>query len=180
MNSSHWSVFCTSMLRADVTGSIFGFVKDKSQAVVAGAHVTVTNVETNLVKETTSGPDGEYRLLALPAGTYKVQASAPGFQDFETTGIDVKVNDRLKIDVLLEVGAVKQAVSVEANAVQVETETTQLGDVIETKKLLVAAAERAQLHRSAGAAGRRGAGDFGIHAAGSRRFRATSPPATYR
>ncbi len=125
-----------TMLRADVTGSIFGFVRDKSEAVVAGAHVTATNVETNLVKETTSGPDGEYRLLALPAGTYKVQASAPGFQDFTTTGIDVKVNDRLKVDLVLEVGTIKQAVSVEANAVQVETETTQMGDVIETKKLL--------------------------------------------
>ena len=124
------------MLRADVTGSIFGLVRDKSQAVVAGAHVTVTNVETNLVKETTSGPDGEYRLLALPAGQYKVQASATGFQDFQTTGIDVKVNDRLKVDVVLDVGTIKQAVSVEANAVQVETESTQLGDVIETKKLL--------------------------------------------
>src|ERR1700687_682310 len=123
-------------LRADVTGSIFGFVRDKSQAVVPGAHVTVTNVETNLVKETTSGPDGEYRLLALPAGSYKVQASASGFQDFLTTGIDVKVNDRLKVDITLEVETIKQAVSVEANPVQVETETTQLGDVIETKKLL--------------------------------------------
>ena len=129
-------VLCAAVLRADVTGSIFGFVRDKSQAVVAGAHVTATNVETNLVKETTSGPDGEYRLLALPAGTYKVQASASGFQDFETTGIDVKVNHRLKIDVVLEVGTIKQAVSVEANPVQVETESTQLGDVIETKKLL--------------------------------------------
>ena len=48
----------------------------------------------------------------------------------------MKVNDRLKIDVVLEVGTIKQAVSVEANAVQVETESTQLGDVIETKKLL--------------------------------------------
>ena len=48
----------------------------------------------------------------------------------------MKVNDRLKIDVVLEVGTIKQAVSVEANPVQVETESTQLGDVIETKKLL--------------------------------------------
>lgn len=123
-------------MRADVTGSIFGFVRDKSQAVVPGAHVTATNVETNLVKDAISGPDGEYRLLALPAGTYKVEATAPGFQNFSTTGIDVKVNDRLKVDIVLEVGEVKQAVSVEANPVEVETESTQLGDVIETKKLL--------------------------------------------
>jgi len=124
------------MLRADVTGSIFGFVKDKSQAVVAGAHVTATNIETNQVKETVSSPAGEYRILALPAGTYKIQASATGFQDFEGTGITLNVNDRLELDVVLEVGSVKQAVSVEANAVQVETESTQMGDVIDTKKLL--------------------------------------------
>jgi hypothetical protein len=128
---------CTiASLRADVTGSIFGFVRDKSQAVIAGAHVKATNVETNLIKETTSGSEGEYRLLALPAGTYKVEAGTAGFQDFAATGIDVKVNDRLKIEIVLQVGAFKQAVSVEANAVQVETENTQLGDVIETQKLL--------------------------------------------
>jgi hypothetical protein len=131
-----FALFCAALVHADVTGSIFGFVRDKSQGVVAGAKVTATNVETNLTKETTSGPDGEYRLLALPAGTYTVQASAAGFQDFTTTGIDVKVNDRLKVDVTLEVGSLKQAVIVEANSVQVETESTQLGDVIETKKLL--------------------------------------------
>ena len=130
------ALFSSVLVRADVTGSIFGLVRDKSQGVVAGAKVTATNVETNLTKETTSGPDGEYRLLALPAGTYKVEASAPGFQEFAVTGIDVKVNDRLKVDIALEVGSLKQAVVVEANTVQVETESTQLGDVIETKKLL--------------------------------------------
>ena len=122
--------------------------------------------ETNLVKETTSGPDGEYRLLALPAGTYKVTASATGFQDFEATGIDVKVNDRLKIDVVLEVGTIKQAVSVEANSVQVETESTQLGRCDRDQEAFVAAVERAQLHRSAGSAGWRDPSYFRIDPAG--------------
>ena len=48
----------------------------------------------------------------------------------------MKVNDQLRIDVTLEVGSVQQEVSVNANAVQVETESTQLGDVIESKKML--------------------------------------------
>ena len=130
------ATFSAAALHADVTGSIFGVVHDTSQAAVAGAHVVATNVETNLMKDAISGPDGEYRLLALPPGTYRVVANAPGFQDFVTTNIDLKVNDRLKVDVLLQVGSIKQDVSVEANAVQVETENTQLGDVIETKKLL--------------------------------------------
>ena len=116
----------------------------------------------------------------MPAGTYKVTAGATGFQDFETTGIDVKVNDRLKIDVVLEVGTIKQAVSVEANAVQVETESTQLGDVIETQEAAVAAVERAQLYRSAGSSGWRGSGHLRDRYSRTGRYPATFPPATFR
>src|SRR4029077_7414953 len=83
-----------------------------------------------------SAVDGSYRILALPAGTYKVTATASGFQQFTTTDIDVKVNDQLRIDVMLQVGSVQQEVNVSANAVQVETASTQLGDVIESKKIL--------------------------------------------
>jgi hypothetical protein len=93
-------------------------------------------VQTNFKQETISAADGSYRILALPAGNYKLTATAPGFQQFTTTGIDLKVNDQLRLDVTLEVGTVQQEVNVAANAVQVETESTQLGDVIDSKKML--------------------------------------------
>jgi hypothetical protein len=125
-----------NIARADVTGSILGTVRDRSGAVIVGARVSATNAETNFTKTTTTGPDGTYRVLALPAGIYKVVAEAQGFQLFTTTDIDVKVNDQLRIDVTLDVGTVQNQVSVEASSVQVETETTQLGDVIESKKML--------------------------------------------
>ncbi len=127
---------CSNVAFADVTGSILGVVKDSTQAVVAGATVVVTNVSTNLSQQTTSAIDGSYRFLALPAGTYKLTATAAGFQQYTTSDIDLKVNDQLRIDVALQVGSVQQEVNVTANAVQVETESTQLGDVIESKKLL--------------------------------------------
>src|SRR5271169_6264597 len=82
----------STVVRADVTGSILGVVHDKTQAVVSGVQIVATNSETNLTRDTTSGPDGSYRLLALPAGTYKVTATAAGFQQFVTTNVDVKVN----------------------------------------------------------------------------------------
>ena len=123
-------------LRADVTGSILGTVRDSSQAVVAGARIVATNTDTNLSRETVSGIDGSYRILALPAGRYNVTATASGFQQYTTTGIDVKVNDQLRIDVTLQVGSIQQEINVAANAVQVETASTQMGDVIETKKIL--------------------------------------------
>src|ERR1700687_1302623 len=129
-------IFSPTVLRADVTGSILGVVRDRTQAVVAGAHIVATNVQTNFKQETVSAADGSYRILALPAGNYKLTATAPGFQQFTTTDIDLKVNDQLRIDVILEVGTVQQEVNVSANAVQVETESTQLGDVIDSKKML--------------------------------------------
>src|SRR6266478_989009 len=101
-------LFSSNVLRADVTGSILGVVHDATQAVVAGAKIVATNVDTNLNRETTSAVDGSYRILALPAGTYKVTATASGFQQYTTTNIDVKVNDQLKIDIMLAVGSVQQ------------------------------------------------------------------------
>jgi hypothetical protein len=127
----------SSAVRADVTGSIQGVVRDRSLGAIAGARLTITNVETNLKYEEITGPDGSYRVLALPVGNYKLSASAGGFRNFVETGIVVKVNDQLQIDVTLDVGSVQQeVVKVEANAVQVQTENTQLGDVIDSKKML--------------------------------------------
>jgi hypothetical protein len=124
------------VLRADVTGSILGVVHDRSQAVIAGAKVVATNVETNFKQETISAGDGSFRLLALPAATYKLTVTASGFRTFNETGIVVKVNDELRFEVTLDVGTVTEEVNVEANAVQVQTENTQLGDVIDSKKML--------------------------------------------
>ena len=123
-------------LSADVTGSILGTVRDSSNAIVVGASIAATNTATNLTRQGVSDSNGEYHLLALPAGHYRVTAIARGFEQFVTTNIDLKVNDELRVDVSLKVGAVKEAVTVEANAVQVETESTQLGQVIGSKQIL--------------------------------------------
>jgi hypothetical protein len=129
-------IFSVPTLRADVTGSVLGVVHDSSGAVVSGAKIVATNVQTNLNQETVSGGDGAFRILALPAGTYKLTVTAAGFRTFTETGIEVKVNDQLHYDVTLNVGSVSDQVEIVANAVQVQTENTQLGDVIDSKKML--------------------------------------------
>ena len=159
------------IVRADVTGSIFGVVHDRTNAVVVGASVVATNVQTNFSKTATSGPDGTYRILALPAGTYKVAAEAAGFERYTTTDIDLKVNDQLRVDVTLEVGSVQNQVSVEASAVQVETESTQLGDVIESKKMLSLPLNGRSYLDLLGPAGRRGAHYFRRHSGRPARIR---------
>ncbi len=131
------AVLVSSPVRADVTGAIQGVIRDSSNGAIAGAKLTLTNVETNLKYEEVSGTDGSYRILALPVGNYTLSVTSGGFRTFEETGIIVKVNDQLQIDVTLTVGSVQQeVVKVEANAVQVQTENTQLGDVIDSKKML--------------------------------------------
>src|SRR4029077_12902628 len=92
--------------------------------------------QTNFKQETVSGADGSYRILVLPVGIYELSVKASGFRPYTLTAIEVKVNDQLHLDVTLDVGTVTEQVSVEANAVQVQTENTQLGDVIDSKKML--------------------------------------------
>ncbi|MDQ1410905.1 MAG: hypothetical protein QOJ41_2640, partial [Acidobacteriaceae bacterium] len=128
--------FSAATLKADVTGSVLGVVRDSSGAVVSGAKIVATNVQTNFKQETVSGDDGAFRILALPAGTYTLTATAAGFRTFTETGVEVKVNDQLHYDVTLSVGSVSDQVEIVANAVQVQTESTQLGDVIDSKKML--------------------------------------------
>ena len=125
-----------SVVLADVTGSILGMVTDSSSAVIQGAQVTATNLDVNLVVETTTDATGQFRFLALPVGRYKVGANSPGFRPFVMSGIVLSVNDRRRVDIVLEVAAGQQEITVSANPVEVETTNTQLGDVIEQKKIV--------------------------------------------
>src|SRR2546423_14747908 len=79
------ALLASNLAHADVTGSILGVVRDRSQAVVTGARVVVTNAQTNYSQETTSAADGSYRILALPAGSYKLTAPADGFDPSKPT-----------------------------------------------------------------------------------------------
>src|SRR5947207_70493 len=123
-------------LLADVTGSITGVVHDPRLSVVTGATVQVTNVQTNVSQQATTGADGAYHFLALSPGNYKITATASGFRAYNATDITLQVNDQLRIDIALQVGTVAETIDVSASAVHVETENTQVGDVIDSKKML--------------------------------------------
>jgi Carboxypeptidase regulatory-like domain len=126
----------SASLMADVTGSIQGYVRDSSGAVISGAHVTVTEVATNLQRGTITDTQGAYIFLALPPGHYKIDASVTGFRQTTMTDIDLRVNDELRYDLTLAVGGTQQTISVEANAVQVETVSTATGTTIESAQIL--------------------------------------------
>jgi len=86
----------SSVVRADVTGSIEGVVRDLSRGAIAGAQLTITNVETNLRYQATISLDGLYRIPTVPADDYKLSVTASGFRTFVKTDIVVKVNDQLQ------------------------------------------------------------------------------------
>jgi hypothetical protein len=124
------------LIRADVYGVILGTVKDPSGALVPGAKVVLQNKHTGLVREATTDATGNYEFLAVPVGEdYEVAVAAGGFQRSAQSGIKLLVDQRFRADFQLEVGAVTQEVSVSANLAQVETVSTQLGDVIQDKKM---------------------------------------------
>ena len=129
-------VFGTLPLMADITGSILGTVVDSSGGVVPGVAVSATNQDTNMVREVRSISAGQYRLMSLPVGRYKLDVSASGFQSFRVTDIVLTVDEQRQVDAILQVGEINSKVEVVANTAQVETTSTQLGDVIEQKKLL--------------------------------------------
>jgi len=127
----------THTLLADITGTISGVVKDQAEATVAGAAVTLRNPDTGLSRTVKTSGTGLYEFLSVPVGAnYNVEVEAAGFQKTLVSHLRLLVNQQFRADVQLTVGAVTQEVSVNAQEAQVETISTQLGDVIQDKKMV--------------------------------------------
>lgn len=123
-------------LMADVTGAVLGTVLDPSGGAVPGAAVTLRNANTGLERKATTDATGSYEFLAVPVGEdYSLEVAAAGFEKAAQSGIKLLVNQKFHADFRLVVGALTQIVEVSAAAAQVETTNTQLGDVIEDKKM---------------------------------------------
>src|SRR5215831_8801026 len=121
---------------AEVTGTVQGTVLDSSAAAVPNATVTLRNLDTGLVRDVKTNASGAYEFLSVPVGeNYSVQVEATGFQKNAQTGIKLDVNQKYRADFTLKVGSIQETVSVNANAAQVDTSSTQLGDVIGDKKM---------------------------------------------
>jgi len=127
-------VFAVTLLvvggaRADnVYGTIRGNVTDSTRAAIPGVTVKAQNTGTGLIYTASSGADGSYQFLQLPApATYDVSVEQTGFRGYEARGISVLVDHTYVQNITLEVGKVTQQVTVEASATQVETTSIQRG-----------------------------------------------------
>src|SRR5438874_4148241 len=120
---------CLALSAQTTTGSIVGKVSDSTGAVVPNATVTVTNVDTGNAVKTTTGSDGNYAVTPLPVGHYSITIEAQGFKKSVSSGITVNVQDRIGVNVSLEVGQISETVEVTGAAPTLQTDTSYLGQV---------------------------------------------------
>jgi hypothetical protein len=122
------ALFATSAFAQEAT--IVGTVTDPTGAAVPNAAIVITNNDTGVTRNLPTNGDGQYVAPDLSIGHYTVHASASGFKAAETKGITLDVGDRTRVDFKLEVGSAQEQVTVEANAVAVQTDSGEVSNVI--------------------------------------------------
>ncbi len=108
---------------------------DAQGAVIPGVKVIATQTETESKSETVAGADGQFVLPFLPPGLYGVAAEAPGFKRYIREGLQVTTDQRMSLDILLEVGQATDSVTVTAEAPMLESSTASVGQVINSRQI---------------------------------------------
>src|SRR5216684_549406 len=110
--------------------TIVGTVTDPSGSVIANVKITATHMETSLTHTFTTNEAGQYVAVDLPVGHYNIKAEASGFKVAEQKGLVLQVGDRARVDFQMALGAASETVTVEANAVSVQTDSGEISNVI--------------------------------------------------
>jgi hypothetical protein len=120
------------------TGAFLGFVTDAQGAVIGGAKVAAINEATGLTRTVTTNSSGEYVISLLPVGRYTLKFEAEKFKQRAVKGVALELDQRVKIDVALEIGEITEIVTSEdgAGAPLARTETAEAGEVIENKRIV--------------------------------------------
>jgi hypothetical protein len=130
-------IFGSSMMLAQsTTGTIQGQVTDPHNATVVNAPITATNTLTGETHSTITNGQGQYVIPHLPVGVYRVESQATGFKHTVRDGVTLTVNEEARVDLVLEVGKTTESVEVHADTVQVNTYTPELGELVDSKKVV--------------------------------------------
>lgn len=117
------------------SGTITGTVTDPQGAAIAGAPVTAVNTATNATYNATTSSTGVYSFAQLPVGTYQVHVKQGNYKEFVAQGVEVHTSTSTEVNAKLELGAVTESVTVEANDVQVQTTSAAVGEVVEGQQV---------------------------------------------
>jgi hypothetical protein len=128
-------LLATPLLAQDPRGAIVGQVTDSSGAVIPGVKVRATNAATNVLSEAETNAQGHYELLYLLTGTYTVSIEHAGFKSWTQPNVEVRIGDRLRLDVPLTVGQITETVEVTEAAPVLESTTATLGQVVSSRAI---------------------------------------------
>ena len=129
------SLFVSCAVFAQDRGSISGSITDSSSGLVPDAKVTLRSPATNLTRDVVSGSNGAYTFVNLPAGDYRLTVSKEGFRPAEAPQIHVDVNTTTHVDMQLQVGSTKETVEVSANVSLLQTDRSDLGQIINSRAI---------------------------------------------
>jgi Carboxypeptidase regulatory-like domain/TonB-dependent Receptor Plug Domain len=118
------------LAQTGTTGQISGNVTDQAGAVVSGATITATSTATGAKRTAQTTGDGNYSIVNLDIGVYKVSVSGTGFKATTISNVIVNVSNTTRQDVSLEPGGISETVNITADAVQVETQTGVVGEIV--------------------------------------------------
>ncbi|HMJ87936.1 MAG TPA: TonB-dependent receptor, partial [Vicinamibacterales bacterium] len=125
----------TPALAQQGTSEIGGRVLDDQGGALPGVNIVVTNEDTGLFREITSGADGSYFASQLTPGRYRLDAKLANFRTFERRGLVLAVGKTLTIDVTMALGALEETVRVVAESPLVDTTSVKVGGNIGTQEL---------------------------------------------
>jgi hypothetical protein len=120
----------------EARATLLGRVSDASDAVIAGAKVTATNVDTGVSFVSATNRSGDYLFPLLVPGPYTINVESAGFRGYTRSGVIVRVNDQVTIDVVLEVGQTSQTVNVTAEAPLLDTSSASIGHVVSSRTIM--------------------------------------------
>ncbi len=126
----------TSARADNLYARIHGTITDSTGAVLPGVNVVAFNAGNGISRSVVTGADGNYEFIQLPIGTYSITASKDGFKKYQSHGITLVLDQNYALPIQLELGTATETVNVEANPVQVETTSNQLGAVVSGKTIV--------------------------------------------
>ena len=123
-------IFAATCAAQEFRATISGRVTDSQSAVITGVKVIAVEVATGAKFETVTDSDGLYTIPFLPPAAYRISAEAPGFKHYIRDNVAAGANERLGIDIQMEIGAVTETLNVTAEAPILQTTTASTGQVI--------------------------------------------------
>ena len=118
-----------------VRGTLLGNVTDTQGGAVPGVSVTATETQTNAARTAVTNQSGNYVFVNLKDGLYRVETELTGFKKFSRDGIEVKVNSTMRVDIILEVGAMTETVEVVQETPLLQTDRADTGRTIEGRQV---------------------------------------------